>query len=185
MRRPRLARRYAKAFFEFSQEMDKVEEVYEDIRLINHVFVTNKELRTIICSPIIRFDKKIAIMDEIFKPRVHSIALQYLDLVLKKGRECDIDLICHEYEKLYKKSKNIVTLYIQSVETLQREVVDTIRQKIKDYLGKEIDTVEQINPNLIGGVRLQFNDYLLDASVQGYISKLRKELVDKSYEVNF
>ena len=185
MRRPRLARRYAKAFFEFSQEMDKVEEVYEDVRLINQVFSDNKELRTVICSPIIKFDKKIAIMDEIFASRVHSIALQYLDLVLKKGRECDIDLICHEYEKLYKKSKNIVTLYIQSVESLQKEVVESIRQKIKDYLGKEIETVEQINPNLIGGVRLQFNDYLLDASVQGYISKLRKELVDKSYEVSF
>jgi F0F1-type ATP synthase delta subunit len=71
------------------------------------------------------------------------------------------------------------------VETLQKEVVESIRQKIKNYLEKEIDTVELINPNLIGGVRLQFNDYLLDASVQGYISKLRKELVDKSYEINF
>lgn len=185
MRRPRLARRYAKAFFEFSQEMNKVEEVYEDVRLINHVFTSNKELRTIICSPIIRFDKKISIMDEIFQSRVQSIALQYLTLVLKKGRECDIDLMCHEYEKLYKKSKNIVTLYIQSVEELKKEVVDTIREKIKNYLGKEIDTVEQINPKLIGGVRLQFNDYLLDASIQGYINKLRKELVDKSYEINF
>ena len=185
MRRPRLARRYAKAFFEFSQEMDKVEEVYEDVRLINQIFLSNKELRTIICSPIIRFDKKIAIMDEIFQSRVQSIALQYLSLVLKKGRECDIDLMCHEYEKMYKKSKNIVTLYIQSVEELKREVVDMIKEKIKNYLGKEIDTVEQINPDLIGGVRLQFNDYLLDASIQGYINKLRKELVDRSYEINF
>jgi F-type H+-transporting ATPase subunit delta len=165
--------------------MNKVEEVYEDIRLINQVFVSHKELRTTICSPIIKYDKKIAIMETIFKPRINSVALQYLTLVLKKGRECDIDLICHEYEKLYKKSKNIVTLYIQSVESLQKELVETIRQKIKDYLGKEIDTVEQINPKLIGGIRLQFNDYLLDASVQGYISRLRKELVDKSYEVNF
>ena len=185
MRRSRLACRYAKAFFEFSQEMDKVEEVYKDIHLINYVFTSNKELRVTICSPIIRFDKKIAIMDSIFKPHVQSIALQYLTLVLKKGRECDIDLMCHEYEKLYKKSKNIVTLYIQSVEELKMEVVDTIREKIKSYTGKEIDTIEQINPDLIGGIRLQFNDYLIDASIQGYINKLRKELVDKSYEVNF
>ena len=185
MRRPRLARRYAKAFFEFSQEMDKVEEVYEDVRLINHVFVSNKDLKVALCSPIIRVDKKIAIMEAIFKPQVNSIALQYLELILKKRRESDIDLICNEYDKLYKESKNIVTLYIQSVEELKKEVVDTIRQRIKEHIGKEIETIEEINPTLIGGVRLQFNDYLLDASVKGYISKLRKELVDRSYEINF
>jgi ATP synthase, F1 delta subunit len=185
MRRPRLARRYAKAFFEFSQEMDKVEEVYEDIHLINRVFLENKDFRLAICSPIIRVDKKIAIMDAIFKSQVHSIALQYLELILKKRRECDIDLICHEYEKLYKKSKNIVTLYIQSIETLKKEVVEAIREKIKNHLGKEIDIIEQINPGLIGGIRLQFDDYLLDASVKGHINKLRKELVDRSYEINF
>ncbi len=185
MRRPKLARRYAKAFFEFSQEQDKVEDVIKDIHLINEVFSQNKEFRVIICSPIIRMDKKVAIMNEIFEPRVNKITIQYLTLILKKGRECELDLICHEYDKLYKKSKNIVTLYIQSAEALGKDIVEIIRQKVKTYLEMEIDTIEQINPKLIGGIRLQFNDYLLDASVQGYIDKLRKELVDKSYEVNF
>ena len=185
MRRPKLARRYAKAFFEFSQEQNKVENVIKDIRLIEGVLSENKEFRTIICSPIIRVDKKISILNEIFKPRIEPISLQYLTLILRKRRECELDLICGEYDKLYKKFKRIATLYVQSANAMGQDLIETIRQKVKTYLEMEIDIVEQINPKLIGGVQLRFNDYLLDASVQGYLSKLRKELVDRSYEVNF
>ena len=185
MRRPKLARRYAKAFFEFSHEQDKLEDVIKDIRFIENVFAENKDFKTAICSPIIRVDKKISIMNEIFKPRINAISLQYLNLILKKGRECELDLICDEYDKLYKKFKRIVTLYVQSVESLGKDIIEVIRQKVKTHLEMDIEIVEQINPKLVGGVRLQFNDYVLDASVQGYLGKLRKELVDRTYEVNF
>lgn len=185
MRRPKLARRYAKAFFEFSQEQDKVENVIKDIRLIEDILLENKEFRTIICSPIIRADKKISILNEVFQSRIDAISLQYLTLILRKGRECELDLICDEYDKLYKKFKRIVTLTIQSAEALGKDMVESIRQKVKAYLEMEIEIIEQINPKLIGGVRLQFDGYLLDASVRGYIDRLRGQLVDKSYEVNF
>jgi F-type H+-transporting ATPase subunit delta len=185
MRRPKLAHRYAKAFFDFSIEENKGEEVIKDIRFINNLFLGNKEFRMIICSPIIREDKKIAIMNALFQTRISDITLRYLSLILKKRRESQIDLICQEYEKLYKQSKRIITLYIRSAEALEKHIVESIRQKVKAYLDMEIETIEQINPKLIGGMQLRFNDYLIDASVQGYINNLRKELVDKSYEINF
>jgi F-type H+-transporting ATPase subunit delta len=185
MRRPKLARRYAKAFFEFSQEQNKVEDVIKDIRFIENVLSENKDFKVIISSPIIRVDKKVAILNEIFKSRVDAVSLQYLTLIFKKGRECELDLICDEYDKLYKKFKRIATLYIQSAEAVGKNIIESIRLKISSYLDMKIEIIEQINPKLIGGVRLRFNDYLLDASVQGYMERLRRQLVDKSYEVNF
>ena len=185
MRRPKLARRYAKAFFEFSQEQDKVEDVIKDIHLIENVLSENKDFRLVISSPIIRIDKKIAILNEIFTSRIDNVSLQYLTLIFKKGRECELELICDEYDKLYKKFKRIVTLYIQSTESLGKNIIEDIRQKIRNYLEMEIEIIEQINPRLIGGVRLRFNDYLIDASVQGYMDRLRRQLVDKTYEINF
>jgi F-type H+-transporting ATPase subunit delta len=185
MKKPKLARRYAKAFFEFSQEQDKVEDIVKDIRLIDEVCLKSKEFRLVIGSPIIRMEKKIAIINEIFESKVNKITLQYLNLILKKGREYHLDIICQEYEKLYKVYKQIVTLYVESVEVLEKDIIEIIRQKVKTFIGMEIEIVEQINPQLIGGVRLQFNNYLLDASIQGAMDRLRKELVDKSYEISF
>jgi F-type H+-transporting ATPase subunit delta len=185
MRRPKIARRYAKAFFEFSQELEKVEEISRDVRLICDTFQNSKELQFTITSPIIHLDKKKEILKALFEDKVEPVTLQYLQLVLKKRREIHLDLMCGEFEKLYKEHKNIVTLFINSVEPLEKSVLTAITEKIKSYINAELEVIERIKPQLIGGVSLQFNDYFVDASVKGSINKLRKELVDKSYQVSF
>jgi len=185
MRRPKIARRYAKAFFEFSQELGKIEEISKDVHFICDTFQGCKDLCFTITSPIVHIDKKNAILNSLFENKVEPITLQYLRLVLKKRREVHLDLMCIEFEKLYKAYKNIVTLFINSVEPLEKEVLNTITEKVKSYINAELEVIEQINPQLIGGISLQFNDYFMDSSVKGSINKLRKELVDKSYQVSF
>ena len=185
MRRPKIARRYAKAFFELSQEMEKVEEVSKDVRFICDTFQQSKDLQFVITSPIVHIDKKNAVLKALFEERVEPLTLQYLQLVLKKRREIHLDLMCYEFEKLYKAHKNIVTLFINSVEPLREDAIKAIAEKIKAYIGAELEVIERIKPQLVGGISLQFNDYFVDASVKGSINKLRKELVDKSYQIRF
>lgn len=185
MRRPKIARRYAKAFFEFSQELGKVEEISKDVRFMCDTFQQSKELQFTIASPIVHVDKKGAVLKALFEDKVNSVTLQYLQLVLKKRREIHLDLMCYEFEKLYKEHKNIVTLFVNSVEPLEKTVLQAIAEKVKAYIGAELEVIERIKPQLIGGVSLQFNDYFVDASVKGSINRLRKELVDKTYQVNF
>ena len=185
MRRPKIARRYAKAFFEFSQELGKTEEIGRDVQLISHTFVENRELSLVITSPIVHIDKKQAVLHALFQDKVDAVTLRYIQLVLKKRREIHLDLMCAEFERLYKAHKNIVTLFIDSVEPLEKEALRAVTEKIKSYIGAELEVIERINPELIGGISFQFNDYFMDASVRGSINKLRKELVDKSYQVNF
>jgi len=186
MKRPKIARRYAKAFFELSQELGKVEEISKDVQLICNTFDENKELGLAITSPIIHVDKKLAILQTLFEPKIDPVSLRYLQLVLKKRREIHLDLMCYEFRKLYKEHKNIVTLFINSAVPLEKTATAKLAEKIKSYIGAaELEVIERIKPHLIGGVSLLFNDYFVDASVKGSINKFRKELVDKSYQINF
>ena len=186
MKRPKIARRYAKAFFEFSQELGKIEEISKDVQFICDTFEENKELGFAVTSPIIHTDKKMAILRTLFEPKVDPVTLQYLQLVLKKRREVHLDLMCYEFKKLYKEHKNIVTLFINSAAPLEKSTIEKIAEKVKSYIGAaELEIIERIKPHLIGGVSLLFNDYFVDASVKGSINKFRKELVDKSYQINF
>ncbi len=161
MKRTKLASRYAKAFFDFAQEQGKVENVFTDVAFVDKTFDDNRELRFTIHSPVVRVDKKLAIINALFEGKVDEITLRYLQLILKKGRELHIDTICSEFVKLYKKYNNIA------------------------YINANIEVKKDVKPDLIGGYRLYFDDYYIDASVKGSLDKLRKELIDKSYQVNF
>ena len=185
MKRTKLASRYATALFEFAEEMNKIEEVYSDVSTIDQTFDDNKELRNVINSPIIHADKKIAVIDSLFQHQINEITLKYLHLIIRKSRELQLDAICNEFVKLYKKNKNIVTLVITSAKELSQDSINAIVNKVKSFIDANIEIETRINPALIGGYRLHFNDYYVDATVKGCLDKLKKELVDKSYQVNF
>ena len=185
MRGTKLAARYAKALFDFALELNKVDEIFQDVNLIDKTFKENNELCHIINMPIVKTDKKIAIINQIFQSQISDITSNYLKLILKKGRETQIDVICSEFVKLYKKNKNIITLKITSVDTLPQTTIDTLVEKVKEFTQANIQVELAINPSIIGGYKLHFNDYFIDSSIKGSLDKLRKGLIDKSYQVNF
>lgn len=185
MKRTKLASRYAKAFFEFAQEINQLEKVSEDIVLINNIFNTHKDLRLTINSPVVRIDKKINILERIFKTEISDISLRYLNLILHKRREIQIASICEEYVKLYKKYKNIITLSIFSAQALDTDVVNIVKNKVKAYMNAEIEIIEHVRPRLIGGLAFKFGDYYVDGSIKKQMEKLKKELIDTNYQPNF
>ncbi|NLJ82521.1 MAG: ATP synthase F1 subunit delta [Bacteroidales bacterium] len=185
MKGTKLAGRYAKAFFEFALELNQIEEVFKDISLINNAFISCNELTTVINSPIVRTDKKLSILNAVFQKHVAEITLRYLTLILKKRRELHINTICNEFIKLYKSYKNIITVEIFSASELEKNTIESIKDSIKKYTNADVETIEHIQPKLIGGVSYKFNDYYIDASVKTQLAKLKKALMDKSYEPNF
>lgn len=185
MKRTRLACRYAKAFFEFALEIDQLEKVNNDIALIDTTFTSCPELRSAIISPIIRTDKKINILNAVFKQHISEITLRYFTLILRKGREHHIHIICDEFIKLYKTYKNIITLEIFSASKLESTVIESIKNKVNEYIHADIEIIEHIKPQLIGGISYKFNDYYVDATIKTQLAKLKKDFIDKSYEPNF
>ncbi len=185
MKRTKLAARYAKALFEFAEELGKVEEISKDILLVDDTFDHNEELRFAFNSPIVKGDKKAAIMKDIFESRISEPTYRYLMLILKKGRELQLDTICSEYVKIYKASKNIVTMDVFSAQTLEADVLEKLKAKVAGETHANIEVVEHVKPELIGGIVIRYNDYMVDASIQHSINQLKKELTDKTYQINF
>lgn len=185
MKRTKLAGRYAKALFDLANELEKLEEISADVCLVDRIFNENMEMRFAIHSPVIRTEKKILILDNVFKGKINEITQNYLKLILKKGREVQIDTILSEYVKLYKAYKNIVTLDVYSAQALDEHARENIKKKVAGKTKAEIELVEHIKPELIGGIILKYGDYYVDASLQNSLNKLKKQLVDTSYQSNF
>ncbi|MBP5395519.1 MAG: ATP synthase F1 subunit delta [Bacteroidales bacterium] len=185
MKRTKLAARYAKALFDFAKERNEVEEISRDIMLIDDTFDNNPELRFTFNSPIVHSDKKAAILRDLFESRVSEPSFRYLMLILRKGRELQLDTICSEYVKIYKVSKNIVTMDVYTAQPMDSETLEKLKAKLAGVTQANIEAVEHVDPSLIGGIVVKYGDYMVDASIRQSISKLQRELTDKSYQVNF
>ena len=62
-----------------------------------------------------------------------------------------------------------------------KKVVDAILAKLKTVTGKTLEVTEKVNENLIGGFKLDFEDFQYDDSVKVQLKRLAKEFSDNLY----
>ena len=109
MRQSRITLRYAKALFGLAIEEDILEQCKKDMQLISDTCNKNRKLSLLLKSPIIKTDKKLSILEEIFLNKISPITTSFVDIITTKKREYLLESIANSFVKLYKEHKNIET----------------------------------------------------------------------------
>jgi len=182
MKNIRIANRYSKALFSLSLEMNLIDNVRDDMFLISDTFKESNELRRFLLNPIIKDDKKIKIINEIFSNNIHNFTLKFINIIIRKNRFIYIDFIADEFLNLYRRYKNIVLAQIQTASKLNSSSKEKIIDILKDFTKKDIELTEEIKKDLIGGFILKIDDIQYDTSLKSKLLKLTKEFSINIYE---
>ena len=73
--------------------------------------------------------------------------------------------------------KDVLVVYVVTATPLTDEARTKIVEKITKELGRLIQLVERVSPAVIGGMRLQFGDYIYDATVAKQLSDIQAALL--------
>ena len=169
-----ISQRYALALFNLALEMNKLDRVSSDMNLVLEVTRENPEFRRLLASPIIPERKKGSIIKGIFEKHLDPLSFKFLHLVTRKEREVFLENICEHFAQLYKKHKNIITIEITTAYTIDDEIRNKIIDLLEEIQHKEVELVEKIDENIIGGVVLKLDDRKYDASLKRQLLRLRK-----------
>ena len=185
MKGTRVASRYAKSLINLAIEKGELEKVYADMALVNATCMQSKELYLFLKSPIIKTDKKVAVLKEIFANKVSKVSQEFIDLIAKKRREIYLSEIAQEFVAQYRAHKKILIAVITSAAGLD----DTLRKKVleivKDNLKSEVELVEKVNKDLIGGFVLRIGDKQVDTSLARKLKQLTMSFSENPYIKEF
>ena len=171
-----VASRYAKSLLDLAVEKGQLEAVYTDMVQIKSICDDSKEFITFLNSPIIKADKKVNTLKAIFDGKLNAITSGFLTIVAQKRRESVIPQMATSFIEQYKSQKNILTAVVTSANGLDDVTKKQALDLIKSQLNGEIELVEKIDSNVIGGFILKIGDKQLDKSVARQLSNLKKEL---------
>lgn len=171
-----IAKRYANALFELAQEIDKLDEIERDMRLVTETIAGHDELRKIVGHRLIRKEVKKEIFKKVFAGQITEHTMSMLMLVISKGREMYLQEIYEAFYQTYLEAKNIVEVDVTSAVELTEEEVKLLEDKLKKELGKDIKFNFHLDPDLLGGVALRIGDQVIDGSVKTKLHKLEESL---------
>lgn len=176
-----LAQRYAKALFELALEEHKLEEVRKDMGVLLEVTSTSKDFLVMLRSPVIRPDRKSAILLAIFEKEVHAMTLGFFRLLTLNRRERHLDIIAREFISLYKEHHHIITLEIRTARAISAGLHDRIIKRFEKFTGGTIELIEVVDDKLIGGYIVNWENNQYDASLLRKMNLLKKEFEKNPY----
>ena len=185
MKSTKLAGRYAKALFEFAQQEGEIETVNQDLALVKSILKENHELKAVIESPVIFPDKKNGIFKDVFTGKISDITFGFLSLIIKKKREPAISSICDEYLALYNIHHNIKIAHVTTAAPMTPELTESLRKLLEEDTRATIQITTSVDEKIIGGIMVQIDGYLFDASLLTRINKLRAEFSHNIYQAAF
>ncbi|VAX24976.1 ATP synthase delta chain [hydrothermal vent metagenome] len=175
-----VATRYANALMELASEKDILNQVADDMQIVFNGIASSKELRTILKSPVIRPEKKEAILNDIFKDKVGDETNSFIQFIVKKNREDIIYDILKRFKELYNIKINRVEAHIKSFVELTEAQKEQLQNSLEEFTKKEVMPFYSIDESLIGGFVVKINDTVLDSSIKQQLDRLRKKLFEQN-----
>ncbi len=179
MKETKVALRYAKSLLDLAKEQNKLDQVNADMKLVATVCKENHELLVMLNSPIIKTDKKVAVLNAIFSSSVDALTNSFLLLMTQKKREYLVAQIAECFSTLYREVKGIVRVEVSTAIALD----DNIKSQIRARIGveQEIEFIEKIDATLIGGFIVKVGDKQFDGSISRSIAELKKTFSKNEY----
>jgi F-type H+-transporting ATPase subunit delta len=182
----RIASRYAKSLIELAIERNELDVVRGDMEVFNKA-IESRDLLLMLKSPVVNADKKEKIFELLFSDKFSPLTMGFCKILLNKGREYYLPEIIEAFFEQYKSHKNITTIKIISAAPLEKENLSTIKTKVLSLMktSNELELVLEVNPDLIGGYILEFDNKKYDASISHQLDQLKMSFGENLHVKNF
>jgi len=169
----RVSHRYAQALFDTAVENKVVDSVEADLVAIDHLITSDGDFRAFLFSPSRSSEEKAEILEKTLSDRVTALTLRVVRLMLEKRRETELGSLTEAFVALRRKSEGVVYVVVKSAFPLTPDQEISVKTKLAASLGAKIDIHFSIDPSLVGGMTVAYDDFILDGSVTGAFKRLK------------
>lgn len=167
-----LARRYVQPLFEVACDQDALDDVAADLRSLGEALSGSPELRGFLAGPTIARSAKRAALDAIFKDAA-PCTRNFLRVVIEKSRTDILLLASRLFDDLVRAHRGFTHGVVESAVPVDESAFSDIESAVAKRFGGKVSLERKVEPRLIGGVRVQVGNSLLDASIRGRLEKLK------------
>lgn len=172
--------RYAEALIDVTEEKNSTDKVLNNLVQVLKLLEENREFYSFLLDPQIQKESRKEAIIKVFEGRIEQEVVNFLMLLVDKERFENIRGIVEEYFRLADERKNILNMTIISAFPLEDVQINRIKEKYKKLYNKtDVKAKLIIDKSLIGGVKIQIGDKVIDDSIKGRLLCLKEALLQR------
>ena len=174
-----LARRYAEAFVNTLQDLPGG---LEELKAVARVYAESKELQRFLGSPEIGPEQKEKLLNRLWSDMASTQVLALLHLLLKWDRMEQLPALAGEAARVVEERQGVLRGTAVTAHPISSAETEGIARAVGRVLGKRVILERQVDPAVLGGVRVVVGTTLLDGSVRAHLDRIGEQL--KTAKVN-
>lgn len=172
------ARPYARALHDLARERADVETVLRELEAVAGALAAAPELREVLARPWVPAGVKRNLAREVAERLgVSALVRDFFALVAQHGRAGQVGAIAEAYRALVDAALGRARARVRTAVALTGDERAQLRARLARALGvRDVLVEEVIDPTLLGGFVAEVDSYVVDASLDGQLARLRQRL---------
>ncbi len=170
-----VARPYAEATFRAALDKKALDAVADSLALAAAT-ARDEQMHSILLNPKVNAQQKKDLFDAAAGGGLDEITKRLVSLLVDNHREVLIGSIAEQFEELKHEHDRILRARITSAQPLSDQQRDDIVAALEKRYGKKIEADLDVDPQLLGGARVQIGDQVIHASVRDALAQMAAAL---------
>jgi F-type H+-transporting ATPase subunit delta len=170
-----IARVYAEALFEAARDHDKLDAMHDELDQFADAMAENRDLQVFLFSPYFSTEEKREGIQRVVVDADPEL-VNFLELLVEKHRMPAIFRIREQFDDLWAEANKRLEVTLTSAVELDPQIVERVGKEIERQTDRKIDLRSEVDEGILGGLRLQVGNMVLDASLRSKLDRLRKEV---------
>ena len=169
------SRPYAEAIFAIAEQDNSVDSWIKDLALISTSFQENL-IQALIDTPDISQREKAEKFVSIFEGEVSAKTINFLKTLGQANRLKMLDNFILNFLELVAKKRNQKNVVVSSAFELESDQLEKIKLAMQKRLGADIIITSAVDKTLIGGMKISYEDQVIDLSLKNKLESLKTQL---------
>jgi F-type H+-transporting ATPase subunit delta len=168
---------YGQALYDLAHSEGLTKPILNELDTLNHCFTVEEPgFIKLLSNPALSKQERCKILDDSFRGKIQPYLLNFIKILTEKGYIRHFSDCCHAYRDHYYRDHNILPVKAVTAVPLTADQQARLTQKLAAITGKQIELHERVDPNCLGGVRLDFDGKRLDDTVAHRLEAVRSML---------
>lgn len=178
-----IASRYARALLQYVQDSGGGDKVYSQACVIGLRMMEVRELKDFLEDHgELSVERKLELLQSSLGEEPAPELVAFVNLVASRRRMRFFSRILYSFIAQYREANNIKVGRI-----IVASPVDGLKERIEalfhERTGAQIQLLEKVNPEILGGFIFEMDGYRLDASVENQFRRIRRQLIEKNNRI--
>lgn len=170
-----IARPYAEAIFKLAKKENKLS-VWSEMLDVISVVLSDKQINALLNNPRVPAQKLCEIIIELCSKKLDIQAKNLIGVMVNNKRLQVLPQLKVLYEHLRTQYENVIEAKIISAFPLKPDQQEKLVTALRNKFQRKVNVTSVVDSDLIGGVKIEIGDQVIDSSVLGKLAAMTAAL---------